>query len=605
MPIFKVMPLRHCSLAALALCLMAATVGGATVEAESLPAPTSVLLNGRPAHPTRILVKAKAPLKAGDQARVAAAQGLVEIRASSLVPGLSVLDVGAVQGAALAVQFSLSERIDRLRASGLFELVEPDHVVTIDRTPMDTNFVNGTLWGLRNLGINGGVAGVDIGAPAAWDLSTGSTNLIIAIIDTGIRYTHQDLSNQMWINPGEIAGNGLDDDHDGFIDDVYGINVRTKTGNPMDDNGHGTHVAGTIGAAANDGHPMVGVLWSVKLMACKFLDSGGAGYISESIPCIEYAVAHGARIINASGGSTDYDEALFQVIQAAGAKGVLFVAAAGNSSFNCDDIPFYPACFPASNVLSVASIGAAGNLSSWSNYGRNSVHLAAPGESIFSCSGAADDAYEVKSGTSMASPHVVGVAGLVWAMNPSLSMSDVRQRLFDTVVKMPVLSSTTITGGRVNAYGALMWPPDACPTLRVQPQSLVVRLGDPATFNVTASGAAPFTYQWQFSDTNLPGLDSTNASYTIPAVSSANFGNYTVVVANSWGSVTSAVAVLSLGLPPSLLTQPQGQTVLAGHSASLSITVAGTSPFYYQWFQNGAPLGAANLPTQFYLNYLA
>ncbi len=159
------------------------------------------------------------------------------------------------------------EVMKTLRASGAFEYVEPDYVVRGNRTPTDPAFVSGALWGLRNTGQNGGTPDADIDAPEAWDFSTGSTNVIVAVIDTGIRYTHQDLASQMWRNAGEIPGNGRDDDGDGYVDNVFGMNAITGTGNPFDDNDHGTHVAGTIGAAANNGYAQVGVAWQVRLRA--------------------------------------------------------------------------------------------------------------------------------------------------------------------------------------------------------------------------------------------------------------------------------------------------------------------------------------------------
>ena len=198
----------------------------------------------------------------------------------------------------------LIDRIAALRNSGLFAYVEPDYVVKASLTPNDSAFVNGTLWGLRNNGQLGGRPGADINAVSAWDITTGSTNVIVAVIDTGIRYTHLDLAAQMWRNPGEIPGNQIDDDNNGYVDDVFGINaidLVPAPGDPMDDIGHGTHVAGTIGAAANNGQPHVGVAWQVQLMACKFLGASG-GLTSDAIECIGYAARNRARIMNNSWG---------------------------------------------------------------------------------------------------------------------------------------------------------------------------------------------------------------------------------------------------------------------------------------------------------------
>ena len=197
----------------------------------------------------------------------------------------------------------LLSRIQQLEETGLFDYVEPDYLHSSDAAPNDSAFSNGTLWGLRNQGQSGGTSGADIDAVRAWDITTGSTDVIVAVIDTGIRYTHQDLSAQMWQNPGEsgaFASDGIDNDHDGYVDNVYGINAVTGSGNPMDDNGHGTHCAGTIGAAANGSGPHVGVAWNVRLMGLKFMDSGGSGFTSDAIECINFAVDKGARVLSCS-----------------------------------------------------------------------------------------------------------------------------------------------------------------------------------------------------------------------------------------------------------------------------------------------------------------
>ena len=171
----------------------------------------------------------------------------------------------------------IESQIKEMMDSGNYEFVEPNWLIELNSAPSDSAFSSGKLWGLRNNGQNGGKSGIDINAAKGWDLTTGSENIIVAVIDTGILYTHQDLKSNMWKNPGEIAGNGIDDDGNGFIDDVYGINAISRTsskkGNPIDDNGHGTHVAGTIGAQANGGGEMVGVAWRTQLMALKFLSS--------------------------------------------------------------------------------------------------------------------------------------------------------------------------------------------------------------------------------------------------------------------------------------------------------------------------------------------
>lgn len=427
-------------------------------------------------HPTRLLALAtnaavtpnqKLSAMSGTTLQSAAAQVSEKItRSYALVTGLVVLEPDAtaaaltLPGAANKPKPDIKARIRALMATGAFKYVEPDYELTTSLTPNDARFTDGTLWGLKNTGGSGGVVGADINAEAAWNITTGSASVIVAVIDSGIRYTHQDLLTQMWINPAEIANNGLDDDGDGYVDNVYGINAITGSGNPMDDNDHGTHCAGTIGAAANNGSPHVGVAWSVRLMACKFLDANGSGNTSDAIECVDFAVAHGARVLNNSWGGGPFQQALFDAIVRARDAGVLFVAAAGNGGAdgigdNNDFIPSYPASYAVDNVISVAAVDRANQLAAFSNYGQNSVHIGAPGVAIFSSTSGADNEYQSFDGTSMATPHVSGVAALVLAHSPGISYAELRQRILQGAVPIPALVGKTQTGGRLNAFNAL------------------------------------------------------------------------------------------------------------------------------------------------------
>ncbi len=458
----------------------------------------SVRIEGHLAHPTRVLARQKPAQNTAARATTLGQLGFKTVEEFKSVKGLVTLDLAnpaAIVAAAARSEEAqgkeLLRAIDALRRSGLFDYVEPDYIVRANAVPTDAAFADGTLWGLRNTGQAGGVSGIDVGAVAAWDLTTGSAGVVVAVIDTGIRYTHQDLQAQMWRNPGEVAGNGIDDDGNGYIDDVHGINAITRTGDPFDDNDHGTHVAGTIGASANSGGPIVGVAWQVRLMACKFLNAAGSGAVSDAIKCVDYAVQKGARIMNNSWGGGGFSQSLYDSIVAARNAQSLFVAAAGNDGLDSDVSPAYPASYAVDNVIAVAAVDRTGARASFSNYGRNTVHLGAPGVDIYSSTAESDVSYASFNGTSMASPHVAGVAALVAAYHPGISVTELRQRLLSGVVSTPGLVNT-ITGGRVNAYNSLVIAADGILELNFQPSNgSPVDRASTAIVRVTVNDLAP------------------------------------------------------------------------------------------------------------------
>ena len=504
--------------------------------ASPLAAQTNFITVGRhQAHPTRLLAKFADANQAAAPASAAVLHslGLTAQNLGHLVPGLVTLDMpDAAKAAATDPETKAQQLIDRiaaLRNSGLFAYVEPDYVVKASLTPNDSAFVNGTLWGLRNNGQLGGRPGADINAVSAWDITTGSTNVIVAVIDTGIRYTHLDLAAQMWRNPGEIPGNQIDDDNNGYVDDVFGINaidLVPAPGDPMDDIGHGTHVAGTIGAAANNGQPHVGVAWQVQLMACKFLGASG-GLTSDAIECIGYAARNRARIMNNSWGGYGYSQALFDSIAAARTNGILFVAAAGNDANDNDVIPAYPASYQLDNIVAVAAVDRYDKLAVFSNYGLTNVHLAAPGVDIFSTYNGSDTDYQFLQGTSMASPHVAGVAALVVARYPAIPLFELVERLMLSAVQIPALTNKCRTEGRVNAYNALtgntdgileigVTPPSG--TILLQPSTNVISARVSDLFGVTdatVTGLVPGLTNLVFqNDGVLPDLVAGDAIYT-------------------------------------------------------------------------------------------
>ncbi|CAE8635144.1 unnamed protein product [Polarella glacialis] len=317
------------------------------------------------------------------------------------------------------------------------------------RIPNDESFDK--LWGMDHF------ANRDIDAPEAWEHFTGTKNsrgIVLAVIDTGIDYKHKELKDQMWVNPGEIAGNGIDDDGNGYVDDVHGYDFANDDGDPMDDNVHGTHCSGTIAAAGNNSFGVAGVAWQgVRLMALKFLTAEGSGRTSDAVKAVDYAVAMGARIASNSWGGAGSSSAMRVAIERAEVAGMLFVAAAGNDGTDNDDLPHFPSNYQSSNIIAVASTTKAGPLSDFSCYGRQTVHVAAPGSGIYST--VPGGKYKTLSGTSMACPHVSGLAALVWLYRPNLSMMQVKDIILKSTVSDVALEKASISGGRINALRAL------------------------------------------------------------------------------------------------------------------------------------------------------
>ena len=364
------------------------------------------------------------------------------------MPELQLVSVG---------EASIQDALTAYQKDPAVEYVEPNYVYHISgTTPDDALF--GQLWGMDNTGQSGGVADIDINAPEAWDLTTGSsTSGVITVIDTGVDYTHPDLAANIWTNPGEIAGNGLDDDNNGYIDDVHGINAITNSGNPMDDNDHGTHCSGTIGALGNNGLGVAGVSWNAKIMACKFLDADGNGTSANALKCLDYVHALKTRTSNPvniiatnnSWGGGAFSQALLDGIVQQRNDGILFVAAAGNATANTDTTPSYPASYFVSNIIGVASHDRSNALASDTNFGRRSVHVAAPGVDVMST--IRNGGYATASGTSMAAPHVSGVVALLNAQNPGRGWRQLKNLVLAGGVSSPSATGKTVTGKRLRA----------------------------------------------------------------------------------------------------------------------------------------------------------
>ncbi len=384
--------------------------------------------------------------------------------------------------------------IQALRRDGRVRYAEPNFLLRASAhsgTPDDPAFHE--LWGLENFGqtVNGipGTADADIDATEAWEVTTGDPGVVVAVIDTGIDYSHPDLAASIWLNPGETCAgcrtDRVDNDGNGFVDDVRGWDFANEDADPFDDHGHGTHVAGTIGARGNNGIGVAGVNWAVRLMPLKFLGADGSGTSADAIRALLYAVDEGAVVSNNSYGGDGFSQAFADAIAYADAHGSLFVAAAGNSLSNNDVTPTYPASFDFPNVITVAATDGADRKAWFSNYGRQSVELGAPGDNIYST--IPGSRYDYLSGTSMASPHVAGAAALAKAAFPAASDVGIKALLLRTVDANASLDQQTATGGRLNVNSAVRCSGTPQVWLESPAAGFVAALGQPVTVTAIAA----------------------------------------------------------------------------------------------------------------------
>ena len=366
----------------------------------------------------------------------------------------------------LRTAMNVPEAIATLKARADVEYAEPNWIYTTDATSDDPYYTNGSLWGMYGSATTPANQ-FGIGAGTTWNLKGADCGSVyIGIIDEGYMYTHPELAANAAKNPREATGAaGVDDDGNGYVDDVYGWDFAGNNNTVFDGAGddHGTHVAGTIGAVGGNGAGVAGVCWSVKLMNAKFLGSQG-GTTANAVKAVDYFTflktqqALNIAATSNSWGGGGFSQALSDAISRANDAGILFVAAAGNSTYNCDVTACFPANYVMPNVISVASITSTGAISSFSNYGATTVDIGAPGSGIWSTVPVSSrksvvPGYASYSGTSMATPHVSGAVALYAARNPGATAAMIKAAILGAAIATPSLNGKTVSNGRLNVAG--------------------------------------------------------------------------------------------------------------------------------------------------------
>jgi subtilisin family serine protease/regulation of enolase protein 1 (concanavalin A-like superfamily) len=536
-----------------------------------------------PARQDRIIFRALDNAPPGAMQRLTGTLGLTVTHTFKHARGGSVAE--------LPRGLTVASALSNLRASGLVEYAEPDYVLHALVTPNDFQYGNQDQWNLHNTGIYGGTAGADIMAEAGWELQHDAANVVVAVLDSGVRYTHEDLAANMWTNPGETGvdakgrdkrSNGIDDDNDGYIDDVYGINVLNGSGNPMDDWGHGTHVAGIVGGVGNNGVGVAGVAWRVKIMAVKFIDASANYSVSDAVKALDYARTHGARIVTASWGGYAFDSvALRDAIAAVRSAGIIVTAAAGNDNNNNDTMPLYPASYDFDNIVAVAATDRNDGRASYSNYGSRTVDLGAPGSPVYSTWAGSDRDYRYNEGTSMAAPHIAGACALLWARFPGDTYLQIIQRVLANVDALPALTGRTVTNGRLNLAAALAsgagQPPPPPPAPPAAPNNLTATASSSSSIlllwtdnSATETG---FEIQRSTDNVNFASIGSVGANITTySATALAGSTTYFFRVRAVQDSVTSTYSNTASATTPAAPTPPPSGAWQSGDIGAVAAT---------------------------------
>ena len=487
--------------------------------------------------------------------------------------------------------------LTELKARSDVAYVEPNYIIHADLIPNDPSF--SSLWGLRNTGqVIGGVAGTpgaDISATAAWDITTGSRANVVAVVDTGIDYTHPDLSANIWSAPTSFTVT-IGSQNITCAAGTHGFNAITNTCDPLDDNNHGSHCSGTIGGVGNNGVGVAGVNWTASIMGAKFLNSGGSGTTAGAINAIEFTIqakqifgpAANVRVLSNSWGGGGFSQALLDEINRANTNNMLFVAAAGNNGSNNDTLPFYPAGYNAPNVVAVAATDNRDQIASFSNFGAASVDLGAPGVNVLSTT--IGNTYSFFSGTSMATPHVSGAAALVLSVC-SLDTAALKSNLLNNVDPIPSLSGITVTGGRLNVNKAILAcnaPPPPDFALSASPSSQTVAPGASTSFTATVTPSGGFAGTVTFSASGLPAgagasfnpasvAGSGSSTMTVTTSGTTAPGSYPLTITGTSGSLvhtTSVTLIVSSATGDfSLSATPPSQTITRRASTNYTVTV--------------------------------
>ncbi len=487
------------------------------------------------------------------------------------------------------------------QAAATVAYADPNYIRRVRSTPNDPNYA--TQWHLNNLGLLGGKIDADIDAPEAWDIASDASSVIVAVIDTGVEYYHSDLSANIWTNPGETAGNSKDDDNNGYKDDVHGWNFVDNDAIPDDYNGHGTHVAGIIGAVGNNSVGVCGVCWKVKIMPVRVGDADGNITVDAELSGIAYAVANGASILNLSLGADEYIASEKDSLTAAAAKGALIVCAAGNDGRNTDTHPEYPACYTIDAIISVANSNRQDLLDSSSNYGAASVDLAAPGTVIYSTY--MGGSYSTLTGTSMATPMVVGACALLKAAQPSLTAAQLKAQVLAKTDALTALSGKCVSGGRLNLYTLLGGGPvtlsAGTPLAHEGTESAatltVTRIGSTGglTINLTLSGTATAGSDYQsFTSVTIPDGSSSATISIVPIDDTESEGNETVTVTLTSGTGYSLGGTYSGTV--TIVDNDDAVAQFVSHFYTYCLNRSPDESGYYEWcydLHTGARSGAA------------